>query len=84
MFNEYMYKKHKQSTNTKLEPHLERTAFIQICNAITSSEEIVVGSIDYVMSLVLSEPMELMQEIVNKFLLNESKQEFTMYLNSLT
>ena len=84
MFNEHMYKKHEQSTNTKLEPHLKRTAFIQICNAITSSEEIVVGSIDYVMSLLLSEPIELMQDIVNKFFLNEEKQKFSTYLNSLT
>ena len=84
MFNEYMYKKHEESTNTKLEPHLKRTAFIQICNAITSSEEIIVGSIDYVMSLLLSEPIELMQDIVNKFFLNESKQKFTTYLNSLS
>ena len=30
IFNEYMYKKHKQSTNTKLEPHVKRSTFSQI------------------------------------------------------
>ena len=84
MFNEYMFKKHKESNNIKLEPHLKRTAFFQICNAVTSSEEIIVGSIDYVMSLLLSEPIELMQDIVNKFFVNDTKQKFTTYLNSLT
>ena len=84
MFNEYMFKKYEESNNSKLEPHLRRTAFFQICNAITSSEEIIVGSIDYVMSLLLSEPIELMQDIVNKFFVNDTKQKFTTYLNSLT
>ena len=51
MLNETILKNHEEGSITNPEYYVNRTIFFQKYNAMTSSEEIIVGSIDYSMSL---------------------------------
>ena len=61
-----------------------RSTFFLVCNAVTCSEEQIVGLVDYVQLLLLTEPIELLQGIVDKYFSGDQHKLMTSYLLSVT
>ena len=52
---------------TSKDTRVGRTTFFSLCNEITYSEEVLLGSIDYVQTLRLTEPIESLQTVIDKY-----------------
>ena len=63
---------------------IRRTTFFNICNEITYSEEVLLGSVDYVQALLLTEPIELLQTVIDKYFIGEKHKEMSSSLLSLS
>ena len=61
--------------HTKNQPHLGRKTMYEILRHITSTDEVILTAIDYVTSLLVNEPCEVLQSIINKCL-HPSKQVY--------
>ena len=69
---------------TSKETRVGRTTFFSICNEITYSEEILLGSIDYVQALLLTEPIESLQTVIDKYYTADKHNELSSALTSLS
>ena len=73
-----------EDTLSKRKLFMSRSTFFLVCNAVTCSEERIIGSVDYVQSLLLTEPIEALQEIVDKYFSGDRHKLITSYLLSVT
>ena len=78
------YMEYFKTDENKKKPCIGQTTFHMLCKELTSSDEIVISSVDYVQALLLNEPIELLHDIIDQISdLNVSKQ-LTCYHESLT
>ena len=82
MYYESISANEDRVSNRKL--FMSRSTFFLVCNAVTCSEERMIGSVDYVQSLLLTEPIEALQEIVDKYFSGDQRKMMTSYLLSIT
>ena len=61
--------------HTKNQPHLGRKTMFEILRHITSTDEVILTAIDYVTSLLVNEPCEVLQSMIDKCL-HPSKQVY--------
>lgn len=57
-----------------------RSTFYRLMKVITSREEKMMTSVDYVVGILVNEPIEIMQSIVDDFTSGQKKEELTEYL----
>jgi len=81
MWESYLDKFHKDS-NTNAS-RIGRTSFHLLCKELTSCDELVLSSVDYVQALLLTDSIELLQDIVDKIKVPSVSTKFTQYLRSL-
>ena len=74
-----IYLKYKDYT-TNGEDSLNCTSFYSICNVLTSSDEAMLSSIDYVSGLLVNETCDTLQDIVDKVIPNEFQSKCTKYI----
>ena len=61
---------------------LRSTSFYSICNVLTSNDEAMLSSIDYVSGLLVNETCETLQDIVDKLIPNEHQSKCTKYISA--
>ena len=61
-----------------------RTTFFSLCNEITYSEEIALSSVDYVQALLLTEPIESLQSVIDKYFTGNKHDEMSSSLTSIS
>ena len=82
MYYESIFADENRVSNQNL--FMSTSTFFLVCNAVTCSEERIIGSVDYVQSLLLTEPIEALQEIVDKTFSGNQHKLITSYLLSFT
>ena len=65
-------------------PSVGRTSFLLLCKELTSCDELVLSSVDYVQALLLTEPIDLLQDITDKIKVPSVSSKITLYLQSLS
>ena len=65
-------------------PTIGRTSFLLLCRELTSCDELVLSSVDYVQALLLTEPIDLLQDITDKITVPSVSIKLTNYLQSLS
>ena len=60
---------------------LKSTTFYKICNILTTNDEVMLKSIDYVSGLLANETCETLQDIVDRLLPKEHCNECTKYIS---
>ena len=77
-----MYLNYKELVNNDNEK-LKFTTFYYICRMLTSNDESMLSSIDYVTGLLVNETSETMQDIIDSLLTNsQDRSEFTKMISS--
>ena len=61
-----------------------RSNFFNIVKELTYSEEVLIGSVDYVQALLISDSIELLQLVIDKFFIGDLQKELSSNLYSLT
>ena len=56
---------------------IKSVTFSNICNVLTSSDHIMLNSIDYVTGMIVNESYEIHQDIIDKVIINEHRDECT-------
>ena len=73
-----------KTDENKKKPCIGRTSFHMLCKELTSSDEVNISSVDYVQALLLNEPIELLQDIIDQISEQNVSKQLTCYLESLT
>ena len=61
--------------------NVSRSTFLKIVNAITQQDEVTLCAIDYVSVLLINEPIEVLQEIINVCVNTQKERErFSNYI----
>ena len=81
MWETYVDEFHHDSNSNKSK--IGRTSFHLLCRELTSCDELVLSSVDYVQALLLTDSIELLQDIVDKIKVPSLSTKFTQYLRSL-
>ena len=74
----------KISNKTMDHGRIGRSNFFNIVKELTYSEEVLIGSVDYVQALFMSDLVELLQSVIDKFLIGDLQKELSSNFNSLT
>ena len=75
-----MYRTYKELTFED-DDQLKLTTFYKICNILTTNDEAMLKSIDYVSGLLANETCETLQDIVDRLIPNEHHYECTKYIS---
>ena len=59
---------------------IKLATFYNICNFLTSSDQAMLNSIDYVTCILVNESCEILQDIIDKAIMNEHHERCTNYL----
>ena len=59
---------------------IRSASFYKTCNILTSSDQAMLNSIDYVTSMLVNESCEILQDIIDKVVMNEHRDECSKYL----
>ena len=71
-----MYEIYRDSTEQDTDK-LKSTSFYSICNVLTSNDESMLKSIDYVSGLLCNETCETLQDIIDQLIPNEEREDCT-------
>ena len=75
-----MYRNYRELTFGD-DDHFKLTNFYKICNILTTNDEAMLKSIDYVSGLLANETCGTLQDIVDRLLPNEHQNECTRYIS---
>ena len=78
------YTDYFKTKENKNKPCIGRTSFHILCKELTSSDEVVISSVDYVQALLLTEPIELLQDIIDQMTEPSIATKLSCYLQSLS
>ena len=59
---------------------IRSATFYKICNVLTSSDQAMLNSIDYVTCMLVNESCEILQDMIDKVVMNEHRDECSKYL----
>ena len=82
-----MWESYVEAFNTednKGKPTIGRTSFLLLCKELTLCDKLVQSSVDYVQALLLTEPIDLLQDITDKITVPSVSIKITNYLQSLS
>ena len=74
-----MYIQYKDMISTNVETIKSATCY-KTCNVLTSSDQAMVNSIDYVICMLVNESCEILQDVIEKAIRNEHCEKCTNYL----
>ena len=74
-----MYHQYKQHTRTDPE-NIKSATFFKIANVLTSSDEAMLNSIDYVTYMLVNETCETLQDIIDTVIMNHEREICTKYV----
>ena len=74
-----MYSRYKDLIHNETEG-IKSATFYKICNVLTSSDQAMLNSIDYVTCMLVNESCEILQDIIDKVIMNEHREECTKYV----
>ena len=74
----------KISNKTMDHGQIGRSKFFNIIKELTYSEEVLLGLVDYVQALLMSDSVELLQLMIDKFYIDDLQKELSSNLHSLT
>ena len=60
-----------------------RSNFFNIVKELTFSEEVLLGSVDYVQTLLMSDSVELLHSVIDKFFIGDLQKELSSNLHAL-
>ena len=74
-----MYHRYKHLTSTDPE-NIKSATFFKIANVLTSSDEAMLNSIDYVTYMLVNETCETLQDIIDTVIKNHEREICTNYV----
>ena len=74
-----MYHRYKHHTHTDPE-NIKSATFFKIANVLTSSDEAMLNSIDYVTCMLVNETCETLQDIIDTVIMNHDREMCTNYV----
>ena len=74
-----MYIRYKDMVSSDVES-IKSATFYKICNVLTSSDQAMLNSIDYVTCMLVNESCEILQDIIEKAIMNEHREKCTNYV----
>jgi len=74
-----MYDRYKDMVSSDVET-IKSATFYKICNVLTSSDQAMLNSIDYVTCMLVNESREILQDIIEKAIMNEHREKCSNYV----
>ncbi len=75
----YMDSRYKDLIHNETEGIMSATVY-RICNVLTSSNQNMLNLIDYVTCILVNESCEILQNIIDKLIINEHREECIKYV----